>query len=249
MYRQTARAGPRHAVPLRAPEPLKFWMKNTYIPLDMIFIDADKHVVYVEENAEPLTLNAARPRRRYAVRARGAGRLGARARRRAAASRCSSLTSIDELALRRTSCERSSLAGLALAAGSPLRRRHRRRAGADPIAEPHHRARGRDQGAQGHGPAHRQDRRRARRQAARHLHLRAVRQAGAQDGRQLRRPRARRCARGRTRRPASGSRSRSTTALIVPPRDPRVHDPGRRSRGQRHRRSRLRVRRRVRPTS
>jgi uncharacterized membrane protein (UPF0127 family) len=38
------------------PEMLKFWMKNTYIPLDMVFIGADKRVVYVEENAEPLTL-------------------------------------------------------------------------------------------------------------------------------------------------------------------------------------------------
>ena len=43
------------------PETLKFWMKNTYIPLDMIFIGADKHVVYVEENAEPLTLQSRGP--------------------------------------------------------------------------------------------------------------------------------------------------------------------------------------------
>ena len=35
----------------------------------------------------------------------------------------------------------------------------------------------------------------------------------------------------------------------LPPRHPRVHDPGRRSQGHRHRRSRLRVRRRVRPTA
>jgi len=32
-------------------------MKNTYIPLDMIFLDEKKRVVYVEEDAEPLTLN------------------------------------------------------------------------------------------------------------------------------------------------------------------------------------------------
>jgi uncharacterized membrane protein (UPF0127 family) len=37
------------------PERLKFWMKNTYIPLDMVFIGADLRVVYIEENAEPLT--------------------------------------------------------------------------------------------------------------------------------------------------------------------------------------------------
>lgn len=33
-----------------------FWMKNTYIPLDMIFIDAAMKVVGSVQNAEPLTL-------------------------------------------------------------------------------------------------------------------------------------------------------------------------------------------------
>ena len=32
-----------------------FWMKNTYIPLDMIFIAADRHVLGVVERAQPLT--------------------------------------------------------------------------------------------------------------------------------------------------------------------------------------------------
>lgn len=31
----------------------RFWMKNTYIPLDMIFIDEDLKVVGLVENAEP----------------------------------------------------------------------------------------------------------------------------------------------------------------------------------------------------
>ena len=35
-----------------------FWMKNTLIPLDMIFADADGVVVGVVENAEPLTTTA-----------------------------------------------------------------------------------------------------------------------------------------------------------------------------------------------
>lgn len=35
--------------------PLSFWMKNTLIPLDMIFIRADKTVLGIVENAEPLT--------------------------------------------------------------------------------------------------------------------------------------------------------------------------------------------------
>lgn len=36
---------------------LSFWMKNTLIPLDMIFIGPDLRVVCVVENAEPRTLS------------------------------------------------------------------------------------------------------------------------------------------------------------------------------------------------
>ena len=39
-----------------APEVQVFWMKNTYLPLDMIFIGADMRVAGIVENAEPLTL-------------------------------------------------------------------------------------------------------------------------------------------------------------------------------------------------
>jgi uncharacterized membrane protein (UPF0127 family) len=35
--------------------PLTFWMKNTFIPLDMIFIDHDRRVVGIVENALPET--------------------------------------------------------------------------------------------------------------------------------------------------------------------------------------------------
>lgn len=31
-----------------------FWMRNTYIPLDMIFVDQNKRVINIEKNAEPL---------------------------------------------------------------------------------------------------------------------------------------------------------------------------------------------------
>ncbi len=37
-------------------ETLTFWMKDTLIPLDMIFIRADMSVAGIIENAEPLTL-------------------------------------------------------------------------------------------------------------------------------------------------------------------------------------------------
>jgi uncharacterized protein len=42
----------------RAPQLHTFWMKNTLIPLDMIFIGGDRRVVGVVENAEPRTLTS-----------------------------------------------------------------------------------------------------------------------------------------------------------------------------------------------
>lgn len=39
-------------------QPLSFWMRNTLIPLDMIFIDAKAKVVSIAENAEPRTLSS-----------------------------------------------------------------------------------------------------------------------------------------------------------------------------------------------
>lgn len=36
-------------------QPVSMWMKNTYLPLDMVFIAADGRVVSVKQNAEPLS--------------------------------------------------------------------------------------------------------------------------------------------------------------------------------------------------
>jgi len=42
------------------PSELVFWMKNTLIPLDMIFIGHDRRIVGIVENAQPETLTARR---------------------------------------------------------------------------------------------------------------------------------------------------------------------------------------------
>ena len=42
----------------RQPEVQSFWMKNTLIPLDMIFVSSEMIVVGVVENAEPQTLTS-----------------------------------------------------------------------------------------------------------------------------------------------------------------------------------------------
>lgn len=55
MYRQSLAPDAGMLFIFEHPAPLTFWMKNTLIPLDMIFIDGDRHVVGVVENAEPLT--------------------------------------------------------------------------------------------------------------------------------------------------------------------------------------------------
>jgi uncharacterized protein len=48
-----ANHGMRFEFPNR--EPVTFWMKNTYLSLDMIFIDADGTVRRVEQRATPLS--------------------------------------------------------------------------------------------------------------------------------------------------------------------------------------------------
>ena len=44
-------------------EPRAFWMKNTLIPLDMVFISKDRRVINIVANAKPLTLEARRSKK------------------------------------------------------------------------------------------------------------------------------------------------------------------------------------------
>lgn len=40
---------------------ISMWMKDTYIPLDMIFTDVDGRIIWLHENAEPLSTDLIRP--------------------------------------------------------------------------------------------------------------------------------------------------------------------------------------------
>ena len=58
MYRDRMAADAGMLFIFEHPGPLSFWMKNTLIPLDMIFIGGDRRIVGIVENAEPGTLSA-----------------------------------------------------------------------------------------------------------------------------------------------------------------------------------------------
>jgi len=42
--------------PYQTPQPVAFWMKNTLIPLDMVFITPDGRILRIEANTVPLSL-------------------------------------------------------------------------------------------------------------------------------------------------------------------------------------------------
>jgi uncharacterized membrane protein (UPF0127 family) len=60
MYREHLDADAGMIFIFERPAPLTFWMKNTLIPLDMIFIDSDRRIRGIVENAEPGTLTERR---------------------------------------------------------------------------------------------------------------------------------------------------------------------------------------------
>lgn len=53
------RLGPDEGMlfPFDPPRPVSFWMKNTVIPLDMVFIGADRRILNIDANAVPYSEN------------------------------------------------------------------------------------------------------------------------------------------------------------------------------------------------
>jgi uncharacterized protein len=55
MYRKELPDGKGMLFDFSPEQPVSMWMKNTYIPLDMIFIRADGRILRIAENTEPLS--------------------------------------------------------------------------------------------------------------------------------------------------------------------------------------------------
>jgi uncharacterized membrane protein (UPF0127 family) len=56
MYRQSLAPDRGMLFPFIPPRPASFWMKNTYIPLDMIFVRADGTIARIADNTVPQSL-------------------------------------------------------------------------------------------------------------------------------------------------------------------------------------------------
>jgi uncharacterized protein len=57
MFRQRLPEGHGMLFDFGEPRPVSMWMKNTYIPLDMLFIRADGSIAYIAENTVPKSLD------------------------------------------------------------------------------------------------------------------------------------------------------------------------------------------------
>ncbi|MGB0177298.1 MAG: DUF192 domain-containing protein [Owenweeksia sp.] len=55
MYRKSMKDNEGMLFFMGEERPQSFWMKNTYVSLDIIFIDAEKKIVSIQKNAEPLS--------------------------------------------------------------------------------------------------------------------------------------------------------------------------------------------------
>ena len=55
MYRRSLPEGTGMLFDFHQEQDVAFWMQNTYIPLDMIFIRADGRILRIAENTEPMS--------------------------------------------------------------------------------------------------------------------------------------------------------------------------------------------------
>ena len=55
MFRRELPEGRGMLFDFQTEQPVAFWMKNTYVPLDMIFIREDGRILRIAENTEPLS--------------------------------------------------------------------------------------------------------------------------------------------------------------------------------------------------
>ncbi|MDI3471394.1 MAG: DUF192 domain-containing protein [Pseudolabrys sp.] len=55
MFRKSLPEGTGMLFDFKSEQPVGFWMENTYIPLDMIFIRADGRIAKIVENTKPLS--------------------------------------------------------------------------------------------------------------------------------------------------------------------------------------------------
>ena len=60
MFRESLPRGAGMLFIYERPQPASFWMKNTYIPLDIIFFAADGRIVNIHKNVQPHTLKSRR---------------------------------------------------------------------------------------------------------------------------------------------------------------------------------------------
>lgn len=55
MYRKELPEGHGMLFDFQTEQPVQFWMHNTYLPLDMIFITGDGRILRIAENAKPMS--------------------------------------------------------------------------------------------------------------------------------------------------------------------------------------------------